>query len=64
MVSGYLVMFIFDLSSGRYTNDSKYAHCGVDWNPYGNAMNFMDLKVPIISLYNETEVNYIIKVSS
>ncbi|XP_071806740.1 nicastrin-like isoform X1 [Asterias amurensis] len=46
---------------GYYNNESDYGDCPVEWNPDGNAMNFMDLKVPILSLYNEAEVNYIIK---
>ncbi|XP_038047934.1 nicastrin-like isoform X2 [Patiria miniata] len=50
---------------GFYSSDnisSEYAHCGsVEWNPAGNGMNFMDFDIPIISLYNETEVQYLIK---
>ena len=46
------------IALGHYNNESEYGDCRVEWNPDGNAMNFMDLKVPILSLYNEAEVWY------
>ncbi|XP_022110881.1 nicastrin-like, partial [Acanthaster planci] len=47
---------------GSENSSSTCTHSGnVEWNPSGNGMNFLDFNIPIISLFNETEVDYLIQ---
>ncbi|XP_013386352.1 nicastrin-like [Lingula anatina] len=47
--------------NGLYDKHSQYADCSnVTWNTAGNGLMFMDFGMPIFSVQNETEIDYII----
>ena len=63
----YLHNFL-SFPTGIYNEDenstSEYAHCSdVTWNRDGNSLNYMNLEVPVFSLLNQQEVDFLVDVS-